>query len=145
MFSKMLLGTRRHWHWYIRREYCIHEMHKKKLQNLVLCHQKEESAGNFLSTFIIYKIWCWGIKYPNSIDEKNQIKCNICGKRFPTEEDLQNHLIKHDDKSRTFKCQICPKAYVHICWSTVWSANEKKFINDYLKLFKQLLLILVHT
>ena len=46
-------------------------------------------------------------------DEKNQIKCNICGKRFPTEEALQNHVIKHDDKSRTFKCQICPKAYVH--------------------------------
>ncbi|CAO1393615.1 unnamed protein product [Diamesa tonsa] len=46
-------------------------------------------------------------------DEESQNKCNICGKRFATEEALQIHATKHEDTARTHICQICPKAYVH--------------------------------
>lgn len=46
-------------------------------------------------------------------DEESQYKCNICGKRFATEEALQIHATKHEDTARTHICQICPKAYVH--------------------------------
>lgn len=39
-------------------------------------------------------------------------KCSKCGKKYDTNEALNEHLSKHTD-AKAFKCKQCPKAFVH--------------------------------
>lgn len=45
------------------------------------------------------------------VGEKNH-KCIRCGKRFATEEVMEEHVAKHGG-DKPFKCQQCPKAFNH--------------------------------
>lgn len=45
------------------------------------------------------------------VGEKNH-KCVRCGKRFETEQGMEEHVAKHGG-DKPFKCQQCPKAFNH--------------------------------
>ncbi|XP_055608461.1 zinc finger protein Gfi-1b-like isoform X2 [Uranotaenia lowii] len=39
--------------------------------------------------------------------------CEKCGKKFITQEELDDHMIRHDSSDKPFKCEICPKQFCH--------------------------------
>ncbi|XP_063837105.1 zinc finger protein 569-like isoform X1 [Ostrinia nubilalis] len=43
------------------------------------------------------------------LNEKNK-KCEVCGKKFHTQSNLQDHMITHDQK-KVFKCDVCEKSF----------------------------------
>ena len=75
---------------------------KKELQaeNVLLKEQLNDIKAKFSKLSEKYK------KMQENIPIST-LKCHKCSKNFQCSEDLKKHMIKHTDKSYTFKCDLC--------------------------------------
>ncbi|XP_055633762.1 zinc finger protein 502-like [Toxorhynchites rutilus septentrionalis] len=55
-----------------------------------------------------------GLKQHNrSIHSGYEHRCSMCGKRFATEEILDEHIAKHKLTEKPWKCELCPNSYIN--------------------------------